>query len=117
MKLALVLTLIAGCTSLSFVGVKLYRLYDFAQAVTGKALPAVAVKTGVPQAAPLSSDLGNVDHFNLLLLGSDDDSKFGSGAVLTQTDMVVRVDLAHQQITMVSLPRDMWIPATGAAAV
>ena len=109
MKLALVLTLIAGCTSLSFVGVKLYRLYDFAQSVTGKALPAVAVKTGVPQAAPLSIDLANVPAFNLLLLGSDDDSKFGSGAVLTQTDIVVRVDLAHHSVTMLSIPRDMYV--------
>jgi len=37
-KLALVLTLMVGCTSISFVGAKLYRLYDFAQSVTGKAL-------------------------------------------------------------------------------
>jgi LCP family protein required for cell wall assembly len=107
-KLALVLTLMVGCTSISFVGAKLYRLYDFAQSVTGKALPSVVVKNA-PQTSPLSNNLADVPAFNLLLLGSDDDSKFGSGAVLTQTDIVVRVDLADHSVTMLSIPRDMYV--------
>jgi LCP family protein required for cell wall assembly len=81
------------------------------QSSTGQTLPNVSTINPTVQPTVLPGDLGNVDHFNLLLLGSDDDSKFGSGAVLTQTDMVVRVDLANKQITMVSLPRDLWIPS------
>jgi LCP family protein required for cell wall assembly len=106
----LALTLLAGCSSLSFVGVRLYSLYTFAQNVTGKALPTVAVGTNVPQATALTGNLDNVPAFNLLLLGSDNDSKPQfKNAVLTQTDIVVRVDLKNHKITMVSIPRDMYI--------
>ncbi len=106
------LTLLLGAT---FAVVRYYGVYQFVQASTGKTLPAVTVHnpTALPTALP--NDFANVDHFNVLLLGSDDDSKFGSGAVLTQTDIVVRVDLARQQITMVSLPRDLWIPSDNGA--
>ncbi len=45
----------------------------------------------------------------MLLLGSDNDTKFATGAVLTQTDIVVRVDLKNHKITMVSIPRDFYI--------
>lgn len=116
LKVMLSLVLLAGCSSLSFLGVKLYRLYSFAQDVTGKALPTIAVKTGVPQAPPLPDDLSNVSAFNLLLLGSDNDSKPQfKNAVLTQTDIVVRIDLAHHTITMVSIPRDMYIKTDAGA--
>jgi LCP family protein required for cell wall assembly len=110
LKVALAVTLLAGCLSLSFVGVRLYRLYSFAQNVTGKALPTVPVGTSVPQATALTGNLDNVSAFNLLLLGSDNDSKPQfKNAVLTQTDIVVRVDLKNHKVTMVSIPRDMYI--------
>ncbi len=109
LKVTLALFLLAICSSASFVGSRLYRLYTFAQTVTGKTLPTVAVPTSVPQPTALAGDLSDVSAFNLLLLGSDNDSKFGDGAVLTQTDIVVRVDLAHHKITMVSLPRDLYV--------
>ena len=102
------LTLVAGAT---LAVARYYNVYRLVQSSTGQTLPKVATTKLPVQPTVLPGDLGNVDHFNVLLLGSDDDSKFGSGAVLTQTDMVVRVDLAHQQITMVSLPRDLWIPS------
>jgi anionic cell wall polymer biosynthesis LytR-Cps2A-Psr (LCP) family protein len=41
----------------------------------------------------------------------DTDSKFAGGGVLTQTDMVVRIDFVHHHVTMLSLPRDLWIPS------
>ena len=56
-------------------------------------------------------DLAGLGHLNLLLLASDTDSKFEGGAVLTQTDMVVRIDFVHHHVTMLSLPRDLWIPS------
>lgn len=109
------MVLVTLLLSAGFAVVKYYRVYQFLQESTGKTLPTVTVKNPTAQPTALPNDLANVDHFNVLLLGSDDDSKFGSGAVLTQTDMVVRVDLAHQQITMVSLPRDLWIPSDSGA--
>ncbi|HEY7349923.1 MAG TPA: LCP family protein [Ktedonobacterales bacterium] len=109
LKTTLAVFLLASCSSLAFLGARLYHLYTIAQTVTGKALPTIAVPTNVPQPTALAGDLSNVPAFNLLLLGSDNDAKFGDGAVLTQTDIVVRVDLTHHKITMVSIPRDMYI--------
>ena len=100
------LTLVAGA---AWAVIKYYRVYQFVKTSTGQALPTVTAHSPTAQATPLPDDLANVDHFNLLLLGSDDDAKFDSGSVLTQTDIVVRVDLAHKKITLVSIPRDMWL--------
>ncbi|HLV98840.1 MAG TPA: LCP family protein [Ktedonobacterales bacterium] len=108
----LLLTLLLGAASAI---ARYYGVYQFLQGSTGQTLPAVTVHNPNAQPTTLPGDLANVDHFNVLLLGSDDDSKFGSGAVLTQTDIVVRVDLARQQIAMVSLPRDLWIPSDSGA--
>src|SRR5579885_417784 len=102
------LTLVSGA---AWAVIKYYRVYQFVQSSTGQTLPTVTTHSPTVQATPLPDDLAHVDHFNLLLLGSDDDQKFDTGAVLTQTDIVVRVDLAHKKITLVSIPRDMWLPS------
>src|SRR3982074_28047 len=44
--------------------------------------------------------------FTVLLLGSDDDSKFNADHVLTQSMILVRVDPASKHVTMMSIPRD-----------
>lgn len=98
-------SLVSGAT---YAVIKYYSVFQLLQESTGQTLP--TLKANSP-ATKLPGDLANVDHFNLLLLGSDNDQKFHSGAVLTQTDIVVRVDLKKQRITMVSIPRDMWIPS------
>jgi LCP family protein required for cell wall assembly len=52
--------------------------------------------------------------FTVLLLGSDDDSKFSGDRVLTQSMILVRVVPSTKQVTMLSIPRDLWAPlATG----
>lgn len=48
--------------------------------------------------------------FTVLLLGSDDDSKFLGDHVLTQSMILVRVIPATKQVIMVSIPRDLWVP-------
>src|SRR5437660_3440993 len=48
--------------------------------------------------------------FTVLLLGSDDDSKFPADHVLTQSMILVRVDPSARQVTMLSIPRDLWVP-------
>ncbi|HET7421034.1 MAG TPA: LCP family protein [Candidatus Dormibacteraeota bacterium] len=48
--------------------------------------------------------------FTVLLLGSDDDSKFDADKLNTQSMILVRVDPATKQATMLSIPRDLWVP-------
>ncbi|HET7339589.1 MAG TPA: LCP family protein [Candidatus Dormibacteraeota bacterium] len=48
--------------------------------------------------------------FTVLLLGSDDDSKFSADHVLTQSMILVRVIPSTKQVTMLSIPRDLWVP-------
>jgi LCP family protein required for cell wall assembly len=47
--------------------------------------------------------------FTVLLLGSDDDSKFSSDQVLTQSMILVRVNPATKEVTMLSIPRDLYV--------
>jgi LCP family protein required for cell wall assembly len=55
--------------------------------------------------------------FTVLLLGSDDDSKFKADHVLTQSMILVRVDPKSKHVTMLSIPRDLWVPlSTGGSA-
>ena len=51
--------------------------------------------------------------FTVLLLGSDDDSKFPPDRLNTQSMILVRVDPATKQTTMLSIPRDLWVPIPG----
>jgi LCP family protein required for cell wall assembly len=48
--------------------------------------------------------------FTVLLMGSDDDSKFPSEAVLTQSMILVRITPATRHVTMLSIPRDLYVP-------
>ena len=55
--------------------------------------------------------------FTVLLLGSDNDPKFVAGHILTQSMILVRVIPATHQVSMLSIPRDLWVPlATGGTA-
>jgi LCP family protein required for cell wall assembly len=57
--------------------------------------------------------------FTVLLMGSDDDSKFQSDHVLTQSMILVRITPATRHVTMLSIPRDLWVPlsAGGSAKI
>jgi len=55
--------------------------------------------------------------FTVLLLGSDDDLKFDPNHVLTQSMILVRIEPATKHVTMLSIPRDLWVPlSTGGSA-
>jgi LCP family protein required for cell wall assembly len=55
--------------------------------------------------------------FTILLLGSDDDSKFNSDHVLTQSMILVRVVPSTKEVTMLSIPRDLYVHlSTGGTA-
>jgi LCP family protein required for cell wall assembly len=61
--------------------------------------------TPSPSPAPVANISGA---FTVLLLGSDDDSKFTS--YLTQSMILVRVVPSAKQVTMLSIPRDLYVP-------
>jgi len=51
--------------------------------------------------------------FTVLLLGSDDDSKFAADRVLTQSMILLRVDPGTKNATLLSIPRDLWVSIPG----
>ena len=57
--------------------------------------------TPTPSAAPGAP-------FTVLLLGSDDDGK--NRSPLTQSMILVRVEPTTKHVTMLSIPRDLWVP-------
>src|SRR2546423_12289354 len=64
--------------------------------------------TPAPSAAPGTP-------FTVLLLGSDDDGK--NQSPLTQSMILIRVEPATKHVTMLSIPRDLWVPlSTGGSA-
>ena len=65
---------------------------------------------GSAQLKPVSASehLSATAPFTLLLLGSDSDSKF-KGDFLTQSMILTRVDPATKHVTMLSIPRDLWV--------
>jgi len=60
-----------------------------------------------PSATP--SPIPITGAFTVLLLGSDDDSKFSPDHVLTQSMILVRVTPSTRQVTMLSIPRDLYV--------
>ena len=68
----------------------------------GSASPSASQSTSPSPVAPSGA-------FTVLLLGSDDDSKFSSDHVLTQSMILVRVIPSTKQVTMLSIPRDLYV--------
>ena len=60
-----------------------------------------------PAASPTASPVTGA--FTVLLLGSDDDSKFSPDHVLTQSMILVRVVPSTKEVTMLSIPRDLYV--------
>ena len=56
---------------------------------------------------------GPTQPFTVLLLGSDNDSKFATDQFNTQSMILVRVDPTTKTATMMSIPRDLWVPIVG----
>jgi LCP family protein required for cell wall assembly len=72
-----------------------------ATAASGQPTP--AGPTATP--APVSTSA-----FTVLLLGSDNDAKFSGSSLLTQSMILARVDPVAKHVTMVSIPRDLYVP-------
>ncbi|GAC1473761.1 MAG: hypothetical protein PVSMB3_09480 [Candidatus Dormibacteraceae bacterium] len=67
--------------------------------------PAEILFSPSPSASPVTPGA-----FTVLLLGSDDDSKFSKDHVLTQSMILVRVTPATKSVVMISIPRDLYVP-------
>jgi LCP family protein required for cell wall assembly len=83
------------------------------------ALNSTNIAVNVPSPSPTSllfspspspSPVTQGGPFTVLLLGSDDDSKFSADHVLTQSMILIRVIPATKQVTMLSIPRDLYVP-------
>jgi LCP family protein required for cell wall assembly len=85
---------------------------------TGQATLGKGGKSTLPTADPTNTPApASGAPFTVLLLGSDNDTKFAPSQVLTQTMILVRVDPATHQAVMLSIPRDLWVPiASGGSA-
>jgi len=73
--------------------------------------PETVLFTPSPSPSPLPSPSPSPvipGAFTVLLLGSDDDSKFTS--YLTQSMILVRVTPSTKQVVMISIPRDLYVP-------
>jgi polyisoprenyl-teichoic acid--peptidoglycan teichoic acid transferase len=65
------------------------------------------ISDGLPNLNPIDPP---TQPFTVLLLGSDDDSKFIPDRLNTQSMILLRVDPNTKQATMLSIPRDLWVP-------
>ena len=74
------------------------------------AMKSTTISEAVPNLNPISPPK---EAFTVLLLGSDDDSKFIPDRLNTQSMILVRVDPTTKHATMLSIPRDLWVPIQG----
>ena len=74
------------------------------------AVPSVSPSTILFSPTPSPTIPNQVGAFTVLLLGSDDDSKFIGDHVLTQSMILVRVIPSTKTVIMLSIPRDLWLP-------
>lgn len=96
---------IAGFLVAGLAGLGAYFLPIF-QAAANSSVSAGSLPLN-PIASPVT---GPSQPFTVLLLGSDDDSKFPPDRLNTQSMILVRVDPTTKQATMLSIPRDLWVP-------
>jgi LCP family protein required for cell wall assembly len=95
--------LIAGFLISGLLGVSAYFLPVFQVAAT---TAVTSESVTAPPGAPAQP-------FTVLLLGSDDDAKFAPDRYNTQSMILLRVDPSTKQATLLSIPRDLWVPIPG----
>jgi LCP family protein required for cell wall assembly len=97
---------LAGLVGLGAYFFPLFRTAASATASSGAV--AGAVSDSISNLNPI--DVAPSQPFTVLLLGSDDDSKFPADRLNTQSMILLRVDPSSKQATMLSIPRDLWVP-------
>lgn len=80
---------------------------------TGHSVSTPPPHGGAPAGGGAATTSGS---FTVLLMGSDNDGKQGNNQTpLTQTMILVRVNPQTNQVVMLSLPRDLWVPLYNSA--
>lgn len=109
-RLLLLLLLFAGAASLAIAYLGFVRpVAAVVQESTGQTVPRLAPP---PQATPAPAAQPETGRTNILLLGSDTDAKFGN-VYDTQIMIVVSIDQRRGQVSMLSIPRDLWVDIPG----
>jgi LCP family protein required for cell wall assembly len=98
--------IVIGFLLAALIGLMAYFLPLFESSAT----PVVTSGGGILNPIPVT---GPADPFTVLLLGSDDDSKFVADRYNTQSMILVRVDPGSKSVTMLSIPRDLWVQMPG----
>ena len=96
------LIVVLGFVMAGLVGLGAYFLPVFQTAAR-----AGSISGSLPNLNPVQAP---TQPFTVLLLGSDDDSKFVPDQLNTQSMILLRVDPQSKQATMLSIPRDLWVP-------
>ena len=68
------------------------------------------VPSGAAATAAPATPAGGESAFTVLLLGSDNDAKFAGDHLLTQSMILVRIEPATHHVTLLSIPRDLYVP-------
>src|SRR2546430_3412774 len=103
--LAIVLSAVAG--GLAYFMPAAQLALDSTGQVISLPTPSPTALLASPTPSPSPSPVTGA--FTVLLLGSDDDSKFSADHVLTQSMILVRVVPATKKVTMLSIPRDLYV--------
>jgi LCP family protein required for cell wall assembly len=109
MLLSLVLLLVSGALTFGY-----YYYMNTIKKPLQTFIRPVARTTSEPALnnAP-SYDVIDGRSWNILVLGSDNDSKYQFPAILTQVIMIIHVDTLNNTVAMVSIPRDSWVNIPG----
>ena len=86
-------------------GFEAYRIYSGVQQIVGVYVPHQIYTKYDPKGT--LPTLAGKKRINILLLGTDTDSK--GNPKLSQTMMVVTIDPVHKRVGMLSIPRDFWV--------
>lgn len=100
--------LIVALTATVWLGWKAYAVYQGLEHITG-----VSQKREPGEKITALPPLNGNRRFNVLVLGSDNDKKIEESHPLTQSMIVVTVDPVHAKVTLLSIPRDFWVPIPG----
>ncbi|GAC1508890.1 MAG: hypothetical protein NVS2B16_06460 [Chloroflexota bacterium] len=86
---------------------QVHRLYDD----VSKTVAVIPRSTIEPTVVPSAFD--GTQRINVLVLGSDNDKKKEEARPLSQSMIVVSIDPVHDKVTLLSIPRDFWVPIRG----
>src|SRR5947209_6396923 len=105
MRSAAIVVLMLLVVLAGWLGKQAFTIYHGINQMTGVHV-ARATDEPTVDIPPLDSNR----RINILLLGSDNDQKKEEAAPLTQSMIVVSIDPRNYTVSLLSIPRDFWVP-------